>query len=127
MSELVPLVVAQVALDGLVWGSAGFFVFRLLGGRRRWWLGIAGTSAVALAADALVFLPLLQLLDLRIGNADLADLLGTDRMADLLTFDPLSEVPITVFSIALGFLAAGSLEERRARRRAAVASRDDPG
>ena len=32
MSQFVALAIASFAIDGLVWGFAGFFVFRLLGG-----------------------------------------------------------------------------------------------
>jgi len=121
VNELLALAVAAFAIDGLLWGFAAFFVFRLLGGRRRWWLGIAGATLLALAQEAFVFLPLVGLLDLRIGNAELADLIGTDRMVDLFTFDPLSEVLITAFAVATGFVIAGFLDERRARRSAGVA------
>ena len=58
----------------------------------------------------------MRLLDLRIGNDEVADLLGTDRLANLITFDPFSDVAVTAGGIALGFLIAGFFEERRARR-----------
>ena len=40
--DFVALAVASFAIDGLVWGIAGYCVFRLLGGRR-WWVGILAT------------------------------------------------------------------------------------
>lgn len=125
MNELVPLAAASFAIDGLAWGLAGFFVFRVLGGRRRWWVGILGTALVALATNLLVELPLIRLLDLRIGNDEIAEILGTERMVDVLTFDPLSDVLVTAFAIAVGFLVAGFLDERRARREEGRVARDD--
>lgn len=124
MNELVPLVAAAFAIDGLAWGFAGFFVFRALGGRRRWWVGILGTALPALATSLAVDLPLIRLLDLRIGNEEIAETLGTERLVDLLTFDPLSDVLVTVFAIAVGFLVAGFLDERRARREAERVARE---
>lgn len=126
MPEFLALVVAGTAIDGIVWGLAGFCLFRLLGGRRRWWVGILATVAAALVQQALVFLPLVRLLDLRIGNEEVADLLGTDRLATMITFDPFTDVAATAGGIAVGFLLAGWLAERRARR-AAVASAHDEG
>ncbi|MEW6272238.1 MAG: hypothetical protein AB1689_23390 [Thermodesulfobacteriota bacterium] len=116
MTQLVALVAATIAIDGLVWGAAGYLLFRLLGGRRRWWVGIVATVAARLAEQALVFLPLLRLLDLRVGDEHMAWLLSTDRLVDLLTFDPLSDVPLTALATVLGFLLAGLLDERRERR-----------
>jgi hypothetical protein len=124
MGGLIALGVASFAVDGLVWGFAGFFVFRLLGGRDRWWIGILGTVLCALADQAGIFVPLLRLLDLRIGNEVVADLLGTDQVANLVTFDPLSDVLVSAFAVAAGFVVAGFFDERRARRRG-MAPRDD--
>lgn len=118
MTDFLALAIAGSAIDGIVWGIAGFCVFRLLGGARRWWVGILGTVVVALAQQALVFLPTVRLLDLRIGNAEIADLLGTDRLATMITFDPFSDVAVTAGGIALGFLLAGFFDERRGRRSA---------
>jgi ABC-type spermidine/putrescine transport system permease subunit II len=126
MTEFLALAIAAFAVDGLVWGFAGFFVFRLLGGGKRWWVGILATVVLSLAEEALVFLPLVTSLDLRIGNEEVSDLLGTDRLANLVTFDPFSDVLITVFAIAVGFLLAGFLDDRRASR-AGVARAGQPG
>lgn len=117
MTAFVALAVVSFAIDGLLWGLAGFYVFRLLGGRSRWWIGILGTVLVSLADEAFVFLPLVHMLDLHIGNEAIADLLGSERVSILLTFDPLSDVLITAFSVAAGFVVAGFLDERLARRR----------
>lgn len=119
--DFVALAVASFAIDGIVWGLAGYGVFRLFGGRR-WWLGILATVLVSLLHQALVFVPLVHRLDLRIGDETAADLIGTDRVADLITFDPFSDVAVSAIAIAVGFLVAGGLDERRARR-AAEASR----
>lgn len=116
MSQFLALAIASFAIDGLVWGFAGFFVFRLLGGRRRWWIGILGTVVLSLADEAGVFLPLVRVLDLRIGNQAVVDLLGSDRLVNLVTFDPFSDVLLSAFSVAVGFLLAGFLDERRTRR-----------
>lgn len=113
--DFVALAITSFAIDGLVWGIAGFYLFRLLGGRR-WWLGILGTVALSIAQQALVFVPLVHRLDLRIGDETAADLIGTDRVADLITFDPFSDVAVSAIAIAVGFLVAGGLDERRARR-----------
>jgi hypothetical protein len=123
MTDLVALAAAAIAIDGLVWGCAGFLAFRLLGGRRRWWIGILGTVLARLAEELLVFLPLVRLLDLRVGDEQMAYLLGTDRMVDLLTFDPLSDVLLSALASALGFLFAGFLDERRERRAVARGER----
>jgi len=104
MTEFLALAIAAFAVDGLVWGFAGFFVFRLLGGGKRWWIGILATVLLSLA--------------------EVSDLLGTDRLANLVTFDPFSDVLITVFAIAVGFLLAGFLDERRARRAGVAPSGD---
>jgi len=122
VNDFLALAIAGAAIDGVVWGLAGFCVFRLLGGRRRWWVGILGTVVVALLQQGLVFLPLVHLLDLRIGNEGIADLLGTDRLANLITFDPFSDVAVTAGGIALGFLIAGFFDERRTRRAATKAN-----
>lgn len=113
--DFVALAVASFAIDGLVWGVAGFCLFRLLGGRR-WWVGILATVLVSLVHQALLFVPLVHRLDLRIGDEGAADLIGTDRVADLITFDPFSDVAVSAIAIAIGFLVAGGLDERRARR-----------
>lgn len=113
MSEFIALAIAGLAIDGIVWGFAGFFVFRLLGGRRRWWVGILTTAALSVAYQGLLFLPLVTLLDLRIGNEEVSDLLGTDRLANLITFDPFSDLAVSVVAIAVGFMIAGWLDERR--------------
>lgn len=123
MTEIIALAIASFAIDGLVWGVAGHAIFRLLGGRR-WWLGILVTVIASIAHQALVFVPLVRRLDLRIGDETAADLIGTDRVADLITFDPFSDVAVSAIAIAVGFLVAGGLEERRARR-TAMASPDD--
>jgi len=123
MTEFVALAAVAFAIDGLVWGCAGYFVFRLLGGRKRWWLGILATALAGLAEELLVFLPLVRVLDLRVGNEEVADVLGTERLVDLVTFDPLSDVLVTVFAIALGFLVAGFFDERRERRAVARGER----
>jgi hypothetical protein len=115
--DFVALAIASFAIDGLVWGLAGFCLFRLLGGRR-WWLGILATIALSIAQQALVFVPLVHRLDLRIGDETAADLIGTDRVADLITFDPFSDVAVSAIAIAVGFLIAGGLDERRTRRAA---------
>jgi hypothetical protein len=121
--DFVALAVASFAIDGLVWGIAGYCVFRLLGGRR-WWAGILATIALSLVQQALVFVPLVHRLDLRIGDETASDLIGTDRVADLITFDPFSDVAVAAIAIAVGFLVAGGLDERRARRAAMAPSRD---
>ena len=41
---------------------------------------------------------------------------GTDRVADMITFDPFSDVLVTVLAITVGFLLAGWMDERRERR-----------
>jgi hypothetical protein len=115
VTDFLALAIAGAAIDGVVWGFAGFCVFRLLGGRRRWWVGILATVVVALLQQGLVFLPLVRLLDLRIGNEAVADLLGTDKLANLITFDPFSDVAVTAGGIALGFMVAGWFDERRSR------------
>lgn len=122
MSQVVVLAIASLAVDGLVWGVAGFCLFRLLGGRRRWWVGILATVVASLLHQALVFVPLVKLLDLRLGDEEVADLLGTDRVADLVTFDPFSDVAVSALAIAVGFLIAGALDELRARRAARAAA-----
>jgi hypothetical protein len=124
MSEFVALAIASFAIDGLVWGFAGFFVFRLLGGRERWWIGILGTVTLSLADQAGVFLPLVHVLDLRIGNEEVADLLGSDRLVNLVTFDPFSDVLLSAFAVTAGFLVAGFFDERRARRAAMARAGD---
>src|SRR5690606_2507058 len=107
-------------------GGAGYFVFRLLGGRRRWWIGILVTVAARLAQQAFILLPLIRLLDLRVGDEQMEWLLSTDRMVDLLTLDPLSDVFLTALATVLGFLLAGWLDELRERRAARRAmARDD--
>ena len=126
MSQFLTLAIASFAIDGLVWGFAGFFVFRVLGGRKRWWIGILGTVLLSLADQAGVFLPLVHALDLRVGNETLADLLGSDRLTNLLTFDPFSDVLLSAFGVTVGFLLAGFLDERRTRR-AGMAPADDAG
>jgi branched-subunit amino acid ABC-type transport system permease component len=115
--DFVALAVASFAIDGIIWGIAGYCAFRLLGGRR-WWLGILATIALSIAQQALVFMPLVHRLDLRIGDETASDLIGTDRVADLITFDPFSDVAVSAIAIAVGFLIAGGLDERRARRAA---------
>ncbi|MBY0274316.1 hypothetical protein K2Z84_03170 [Candidatus Binatia bacterium] len=120
--DFVALAVASFAIDGIVWGIAGYCAFRLLGGRR-WWLGILATVLASLLQQALVFVPLVHRLDLRIGDETAADLIGTDRVADLITFDPFSDVAVSAIAIAVGFLVAGGLDERRTRRAAEEASR----
>jgi hypothetical protein len=126
MSQFLVLAIASFAIDGLVWGFAGFFVFRVLGGRKRWWIGILGTVLLSLADQAGVFLPLVHVLDLRVGNEVVADLLGSDRLTNLLTFDPFSDVLLSAFSVTVGFILAGFLDERRTRR-AGMAPADDAG
>ena len=121
--DFLVLAIASFAIDGIVWGVAGYCVFRLLGGRR-WWIGILATIALSLAQQALVFVPLVHRLDLRIGDETAADLIGTDRVADLITFDPFSDVAVAAIAIVVGFLVAGGLDERRARRAAMAPSRD---
>jgi branched-subunit amino acid ABC-type transport system permease component len=121
--DFLVLAIASFAIDGIVWGVAGYCVFRLLGGRR-WWVGILATIALSLAQQALVFVPLVHRLDLRIGDETAADLIGTDRVADLITFDPFSDVAVAAIAIVVGFLVAGGLDERRARRAAMAPSRD---
>ncbi len=123
-ADFLALAVASFAIDGIVWGCAGFLVFRLLGGRRRWWIGILATVALSIAYQALVFVPLVHRLDLRIGDESAADLIGTDRVADIITFDPFSDVAASAGGIAVGFLLAGWLDERRERR---VARREIAG
>ena len=126
MSQFLTLAIASFAIDGLVWGFAGFFVFRVLGGRKRWWIGILGTVLLSLADQAGIFLPLVHALDLRVGNETLADLLGSDRLTNLLTFDPFSDVLLSAFGVTVGFIFAGFLDERRTRR-AGMAPADDAG
>jgi len=111
--DFVVLAVASFAVDGLVWGIAGYGVFRLFRGRR-WWLGILATVAASLVQQAVLFVPLVHRLDLRIGDETAADLIGTDRVADLITFDPFSDVAVSAIAIAVGFLLAGGIDERRA-------------
>jgi hypothetical protein len=124
-ADFIALAVASFAIDGIVWGCAGFCVFRLLGGRRRWWIGILATLVLSIAYQALVFVPLVHRLDLRIGDESAADLIGTDRVADMITFDPFSDVAASAVGIAIGFMLAGWLDERRARREASGADRVD--
>ena len=123
MAEFIALGIAELAIDGLVWGFAGYLVFRLLGGGKRWWIGILATCLVSLGEDAL-FAALVRVLDLRIGNAEIADLLGSARVADLVTFDPLSDVIVSMFAVAIGFVLAGFFDERREARREDVARGD---
>jgi hypothetical protein len=118
------LAIASFAIDGIVWGFAGFLVFRLFGGRRRWWVGILATVVAALVQQAALLLPLIRLLDLRIGDEDAADMLGTDRLANLITFDPFSDVAVLALAIVIGFLLAGWLDERRVRRESVARSRE---
>lgn len=117
MPDVLAYAVALYAIDVLVWGAAGYFAFALCGGRR-WWLGIALTSIAYLGAQIGLFLPVLRTLDLRIGDEAVADLLNTDRVVDLITVDPLSDVPLSLFGIAVGFVVAGFLDERARARRA---------
>ena len=124
--DFLALAIASFAIDGIVWGIAGFCLFRLLGGRRRWWVGILATITAALVQQALVFLPLVRLLDLRIGNEEIADLLGTDRLVTMITFDPFTDVAASAGGIAIGFLLAGWLDERRAGRDAVGADSARP-
>ena len=121
--DFVALAVASFAVDGLVWGIAGWCVFRLLGGRR-WWAGILATVVASLVQQAVLFVPLLHRLDLRIGDETAADLIGTDRVADLITFDPFSDVAVSAIAIAVGFLLAAGIDERRARCSGVAPPRD---
>lgn len=121
--DFLVLAIASFAIDGIVWGVAGFFLFRLLGGRR-WWIGILATIALSIAQQALVFVPLVHRLDLRIGDETAADLIGTDRVADLITFDPFSDVAVSAIAITVGFLVAGAVDERRSRRAGVAPPRD---